>query len=257
MSAAGQTDPALAASADDEEASAWAEFVANRSAAARGRLFSSYAGFARQIARRHFLDRRGGDIEYPDLCQLAYAGLLEAIDRFDPARGAPFRGYAGRRVSGSIRDGVSKTSEIRQQASFRNRMRYERTRSLTAGKDTAETRSVDDALKAFEDLVIGLALGFVLDGAGPYQGEEPRDLRAGPYESLAWADCVRQIMVVVSSLPEREQAVIRGHYFDDLDFTQIAAMLGLSRARISQLHRAGVTLLKKRLSARGDFRLER
>lgn len=250
-----ESDAALASSADDEEASTWADFLATGSAAARARLFSRHAAFARQIARRHFLDRRGGDLEYPDLCQLAYAGLLEAIDRFDPERGPPFRGYSARRVSGSIRDGIAKTSEVRQQTSFRNRIRYERARSL-AENHSAEQRSVDEALKAFEHLAVGLALGFMLEGAGSDPGGEPRDLRAGPYESLAWADCVRQITAAVSSLPEREQAVIRGHYFNELDFTLIAALLGLSRSRVSQLHRAGVDMLRKRLSQRGDFRLE-
>lgn len=259
MIARARSDITPVVSSADDEATLWAAFVTGKSSSARSRLFTLHAPFARRIAKRHFLGRKGGDIEYPDLCQLAYAGLLEAIDRFDPAKGAPFRGYAARRITGSVLDGVSKTSEMRQQASYRNRVRYERARSLMAGDGAAsEQAPLAEAMRLFEELTIGLALGFMLDGTGLYQSEEGPDLReTGAYESLAWGDSVRQLTDAVESLPEREQAVIRGHYLEDLDFAQVAALLGVGKARISQLHRSGIALLKKRLAAQPDFRLER
>ena len=62
--------------------------------------------FARMIAARHFRGRRTGDIEFAELSQLAFIGLLEAIDHYDPAVGVPFRRYAGRRISGAMLDGL-------------------------------------------------------------------------------------------------------------------------------------------------------
>ena len=88
-------------SAPDEEAGLWADLRGHRSAAARERLFTLHFPFARQMAKRHFFDRTGGDIEFADLCQLASAGLLESIDRFDPAAAVPFRAYAARRITGA------------------------------------------------------------------------------------------------------------------------------------------------------------
>ena len=92
------------------EALLWKAYVADRSARPRERLFDFYLPFARLVAARHFRRRRGGDIEFAEFCQSAYAGLLEAIDHFDPDRGVPFKGYAHGRISGSITDAVQRSS---------------------------------------------------------------------------------------------------------------------------------------------------
>ena len=131
----------LAEAPPPDEAALWQAVRSKASPPARERLFSLYSDFAGRIARRHFMDRRTGDIQQDDLRQLAYAGLLEAIDRFDPDRGIPFRGYAARRISGSILDGLAKMSEVREQISFRNRARAERVRSLSLSAADADALS--------------------------------------------------------------------------------------------------------------------
>lgn len=233
----------------------WSEFRQRPTPALRASLFSMHAEFARQIARRHFLDRKRGDIELPDLYQMAYAGLLEAIDRYDPERGAPFRGYAGRRITGSVLDGLSKMSEARGQASFRRRTRHERAQSLAGEGDRAG--APPESLDWLSELAIGLALGFMLEDAGFYASDSTADRRPDAYETLAWRENRQRLLAAVASLPEREQAVVRGHYFDDLDFERIGAMLGVGKARVSQLHKVAVDLLRKRIAATGDFRHRR
>ncbi len=233
----------------------WSRFRSEKTRTARDELFALYAPYARTVAARHFKDRRGGDIEFPDLCQLAYTGLLEAIDRFDPDQGVPFKGYAARRISGSILDGLSKMSELREQASFRNRARYERARSLAASQDLS--KSSGDALDALADLAIGLALGFILEDAGLYTPDDAPDRQIDAYDSLAFRDTVKQLTGALSSLPDREQTVIRCHYFNDLDFSQIGAILGVGRARVSQLHKAAIGRLHKRMATNMNFWLKR
>lgn len=244
--------PAEVASAED---ALWAAFAADRSEEARSRLFALYQSYARRLARRCFLDRARGDIEFPDLCQLAYAGLLEAIDRFDPARGAPFRAFAARRITGSVLDGLADMSELRRQASYRNRARHDRMRSLMDRPPTPGAER--DPMEVLADLAIGLALGFMLEDAGLIAGEDTPDARPDGYESLAWKDDLKSLSDALAGLPERERAILRGHYFEDLDFDRLGAMLGVTRARISQLHRGALGLLRKRLSPGGRFRLER
>lgn len=236
---------------NDEEARLWSAFKTGGSKAAREELFSLYFPFARQIARRHFLDRRSGDIEFGDLSQLACAGLLEALDHYDPGLGVPFKGYAGRRISGSVLDGVAKMSEVREQISFRNRIRTERARSLAVAD--AETLSANEALTALAELAVGLALGFMLEETGAH---EPQ-VRTTAYDSLAWKETVQRLATEVAALPERERLIIRRHYLEGLGFEQIGAMLGVTKGRVSQIHRAAIALLRKRLRNAGEFKLER
>lgn len=223
---------------------------------ARERLFGIYYPFARQLAAKRFYGRSGGTIEFPDLCQLASAGLLEALDRYDPGVGAPFKAYASRRISGSILDGIAKMSEVREQISFRNRIRTERARSLSVTEVDAEAMPVADALQALIDVAVGLALGFMMEGDGVYVADDARDTRASAYESLVWKETVKRMIGEIANLPEREGAILRHHYLSGLNFDQIGALLGVSKGRVSQLHKAAIGLLRKRLKA-SDFKLER
>lgn len=214
----------------------------------------TYLPFARNVARRHFLNR-GGDIELPDLCQMAYAGLLEAIDRFDPAVGAPFVSYAERRVSGSVLDGISKISEVREQISFRNRVRSERAQSFCI--DQPGELSTADALRALAEAAIGLALGFMFEGTAIYVATEATDHRADAYESVVWKETVRRVTQAVAELPERDQFVIRGHYLEGVAFETLAISLGVTKGRVSQLHRAALMVLKSKLQNPVQFDLKR
>jgi len=251
----GTSTPVLPSGLEDDEVQLWRAFRQDRLPDAREALFSLHVPFARQIARRHYVERTSADIEFPDLCQLAYAGLLEALDRFDEDRGVPFRRYAAKRITGSIRDGVAKMSEVREQISFRSRNRSERAQSLAAAD--ADSLPLPDALQALIDIAVGLALGFMLEGTGLFLESDAPDAHGGGYESLAWKEAVQQVMVELAKLPKREQVVIRRHYLDGLTFDQIGTVLNITKSRVSQLHKAAIILLRKRLPGSAGFRLER
>ena len=58
---------------------------------------------------------------------------------------------------------------------------------------------------------------------------------------------------LVLALPEQERRVIQYHYYHGLDFTEIANMLELSKGRISQIHRQGITLIREAHASLGRF----
>lgn len=257
MEASGDMARSFDAPPDDggKEAALWREFRTQGSDEARQKLFDIHSAFARQIAKRHFLDRKSGDLELADLCQFAYTGLLEALDRFDPGRGAPFRAYASRRIRGSVLDGLSHLSERREQLSFRQRARKERLKSLTV--DDPEKLSASEAMLALIEMATGLALGFMLEGSGLYVTQDQADHNRSPYESTAWNESVRSVTAEISNLPAQEHKVIRYHYLEGLSFEHIATALGVSKGRISQIHRAALRSLRERLSPAPVFRLEK
>jgi RNA polymerase sigma factor for flagellar operon FliA len=248
-----QTASSLLPDSAEAEGALWDALRSTGSGAAREKLFALYLPFARSIAARHFRRGMGGEIEFGDLFQLACAGLLEALDRFDPALGVPFRAYAGRRIGGSILSGIAKMSEVREQISFRNRTRRERTASLS--RPGADALPAADALESLIDVAVGLAIGFMLEGTGLYLDEGERDA-PGAYEGLVWEEAMRRIMAELDRLPQREQGIIRHHYLHGVPFEEIAAALGLSKGRVSQMHKAALALLRKRLGP-AHFRLER
>jgi RNA polymerase sigma factor FliA len=247
-----------AAASDDAERALWFAFKTEGSLLAREKLFNLHQPFARNIARRHYRERSRGDLDIHDLQQLAYTGLLEALDRFDPGRGAPFRPFAAHRISGAVRDGLSHMTEVREQLSWGHRARRERMASLADGEatdlDTAQ------AMAVLADLAVGLAIGFMLEGTGLFvDGEEAEAGTAPPtaYESLAWKEMVGQLQAELTVLPERERTILREHYLNGVSFDQLVDLLGLSKGRVSQIHRAALLLLRKRMGEHGFFRLGR
>jgi RNA polymerase sigma factor for flagellar operon FliA len=238
-----------------EEDSLWRAVRDDRSAAAREKLFTAYLPFARALAGRQFRIRGGGDVEFEDLLQLACAGLLEAIDRFNPERGVPFKGFAVRRITGSMSDGIAKMNEVREQIRFRSRVHRDRLRSLAP--DDRVPVPAGRAMEVLVDMAVGLALGFMLEGTTLYHQEGDAGMAPTAYDGLAWKELVERAASEVARLPDRDRRIIELHYVEDVNFDQIAALLGLSKGRISQLHKAAMLLLRKRLSAGAGFRLER
>src|SRR5689334_18147175 len=64
----------------------------------REQLIMRHAGLVRSIARRY----HGRGLAQEDIEQTGYLGLIQAVDRYDPARGVPLRAYAARTIEGEI-----------------------------------------------------------------------------------------------------------------------------------------------------------
>jgi RNA polymerase sigma factor for flagellar operon FliA len=127
-------------------------------------------------------------------------------------------------------------------------------RSLAAGR--TGRMEAGEAMEALVDMAVGLALGFMLEGTGLYHDQEEPSMETTAYDSLAWKQTVDRLVAELARLPERDRLIIRLHYMEDVNFDQIAVLLDLSKGRISQLHKAALMLLRKRVSGAGGFRLE-
>jgi RNA polymerase sigma factor (sigma-70 family) len=90
------------------EVDGWlAEYAASRDPGLRERIILAYLGLADRLASR-FRHSRGTNRE--DLVQTARAGLIAAIDRYDPDRGTPFVPYAVACVVGEVKRYLRDTS---------------------------------------------------------------------------------------------------------------------------------------------------
>lgn len=221
------------------EASLWRRLRFDDEARCRELLFDRYRVLARAIAKGEFRRRPAYGLEKSDFEQLAYSGLLEAIDRFDPERGAPFEAFARPRIRGAISDGVARSSESSAQYSHRRRIEVERLRSLH------KANADGDFVAELADLAATLAIGIVAEQAKALESEAVAELDA--YETLSWRDMQLRVLKEIEALPDSERSVVQQHYVHGVSFAQIARMLGLSKGRISQLHRAGLMRVRERL----------
>ena len=81
----------------------WRNWKERGDSGSRDRLVLAYAPMVRYIASRKVRELPA-QCELDDLASSGLVALMEAIDRFDPAKGASFEQYAWTRVAGALVD---------------------------------------------------------------------------------------------------------------------------------------------------------
>jgi RNA polymerase sigma factor for flagellar operon FliA len=223
-------------------AALWSAFATSRDPDLRNRLIVFYQPLAKQLAIRTYVLRRDDSVSFADYLQYAHVGLVESVDRFDPRRAVLFETFATYRIRGAILNGLAKESELAAQRGYWAERMRERTQSLKHA--TVTDGEVDEALKGFVGVTVGLALGLLLE-----QPVEPADESAGanPYAATALAQAAGRVRQLVGRLPERERTLVELHYFRHEAFQDIAARFGISKGRVSQLHAQALKRLRKLL----------
>jgi len=222
----------------------WAIWSKDRSQAARDKLVNRYTELVRIIAAKTFRHRYSDELEFADYVQFGMVGLLESIDRYDPAFGNKFETFASHRILGALLNGVETLSEKQQQIASRRRIRAERARHLADGAQIREARAATDVLHRLADVAVGLAIGYMLDNAGMYLDGEPSSGNT-PYEQVEMAELRQRMAMLVDELPAQERRVIRAHYFQNVQFEEVARTLELTKGRVSQIHHAALRRLRE------------
>ncbi|WP_181782563.1 sigma-70 family RNA polymerase sigma factor, partial [Pseudonocardia pini] len=70
-----------------------------------------------------------------------------------------------------------------------------------------------------------------------------------PAEIAEHAETVRELVVAVADLEERDRQVVRLYYLENRTLAEIGRMLGVTESRVCQLHARLVTRLRVRLTA--------
>ncbi|MER8007707.1 SigB/SigF/SigG family RNA polymerase sigma factor [Streptomyces sp. NPDC094149] len=211
--------------------------------AVRDELVTAWLPMAHRIAGR-FRDR-GESVE--DLRQVAALGLVKAIDRFDPERGA-FESYAVPTITGEVkrhfRDRMWALRVPRRVQELRNKVRVAR-RELTQTPGSPEptvaalaahTGLTEDeincgleALESFSTLSLDAEL------SGDDDGYSLADTLGAPDVSYDVVIDRESAKEGLRRLPERERAILYMRFFEDMTQSRIADQLGISQMHVSRL----------------------
>lgn len=175
--------------------------------------------------------------------QLAYEALIQSVDRFEPYKSVPFEAFARMRINGHIANGLAQTSEAAAQYRYRQRAERDRLRSLRNPAD-----ALADPIAALSSLSAAIAIGLMLEADFSSAVEAIPDPAPSAYDSLAWNELHRHVHGLIDALPDQEAYVVQQHYRNDVSFQQIAVLMGLSKGRVSQIHRAALQRLRGRLA---------
>jgi RNA polymerase sigma factor FliA len=152
-------------------------------------------------------------------------------------------------MHGSILDGLERATEKQQQIATRQRLEAQRRESLKdTGASSPASRTPEQLLKYVAEAGLAFALGWLLDGTGMVEaGEKTENIPF--YRSVAMRELREHVLELVNALPVQEKVVIQSHYLQEVSFEEISARLGLSRGRISQIHRTGLIHLREAMVA--------
>ena len=235
-----------------DELGAWSGWRDLKDVACRERLISHYLSYARIVAASYYRRRFHDEIEFEEYLQLASVGLLESIDRFDPSHGVQFKTFAARRMHGAILNGLEKVTEKQQQIAFRKQLQADRRDSLKHGGTAGGVKknAPEDLFRNLANVGIGLALAYLLEGTGMIDAQEEGAEHHGYYQRVELRQLQQRIRELVDELSEQERTVVRCHYLQEMQFSDIATMLGLSKGRIAQVHRQALERLRSTLQGR-------
>lgn len=212
------------------------------SAAQRDEMFMLHQGLVRAIAWKTH-QRLPRNVEMDDLVAYGQIGLLEAIAAFDATRGRKFTTYAWHRIRGAMLDGLG-TMAWFDRAAFEGRQ-YERKptdNAATAASPAAQGVAADAAEKppARRPVQTDLQNVSVMSREGD----------AG--EASLHLELVMFLRDLLSALPEREAALVRGTFFEGRTLTEAARRVGISTAWASRLQTRTLADLRIALE-RGGF----
>lgn len=219
----------------------WRSMQETRDRDSRQQLIKHYMPLANSIAANLYTQRADNDAEFGDYLHYAYTGLIESIDRYIPFGDAAFSTYAGYRIRGSVLSGIQTLSERKEQAAFRAQVRRSRVSSLCEDGPASGPRALFEEMV---ELAVGLALGYMLEDSGVFQDKNAA-LGDTTYKATHIAELYQRLQLAVAELPEREQLLIRYHYYHHVSFDHISEILDIGKSRVSQLHKRALEHIRK------------
>ncbi|HEX7650905.1 MAG TPA: sigma-70 family RNA polymerase sigma factor [Noviherbaspirillum sp.] len=231
----------------------WHAYRQNGDPALREQLIEHYLPFARMLAAKTYANRIQAELEFSDYLQFASVGLIESVDRFDPAITPRFEAFSALRINGAILNGIVSLSEKHEQISARKHLLADRAKALKSEMAKPKPKDTEAVFSYLAELAIGLAVGFALEGTGMYQQEE-ESYEESVYGSIELKHLYKKVAELLECLPDKERRVIKLHYLQQIPFEEIAGMFGLSKGRISQIHKSALERLKAGFGSNLDFR---
>ena len=198
----------------------WRAYETEKPVAVRNRIAEHYLPLVRLVAGRIAISLPQ-HVDREDLLSSGFFGLLDAIERYELARGNKFETYAGVRVRGAMLDHLRAKDwipvSVRQ-----NIKKYEKAVAHLEGElgrtatDEELAEELDLTIEGLHHLEGQVSAATVIPLEEYLRTDSPTSLEDGPVEHAEWTEVKETLAAAIEKLPEKERTVITLYYYDEL-----------------------------------------
>lgn len=248
---------------EHEEDVRWEEYRKTKAPALRDKFIRQYMPLVKYVAGKVAVGMPGS-VEFDDLVGFGEFGLLDAIEKYDPAKNVKFKTYAVTRIRGAIFDELRQIDWVPRSVRQKSREIEDTINTLESklGRP-AEDSEIADALGISEDeyrkTIMKVSGTSVLSLNDVWYSSDDSDKMSigdsiespssmNPDVIVEREEIKKVITQAINELPEKEKMVIVLYYHEDLTFKEIGQVLDVSESRISQLHTKANLRLRAKLT---------
>ena len=204
-----------------------------------------------------------------DITSYGVEGLISAIEKFTPDKGARFETYALMRIRGTIIDKIrsqdwiprSTRRKIKEIKIVGEHLKQRLGRAATTTELANAMNMEKDKIEAL--LAEDTQVSSIYDKKGT--AEESVELidtiqdeqQQSPLERLVDNDVKQELQMALKRLPERERMIMVLYYHENMTLKEIGETINVSESRVCQLHAQAIMKLKNILSTSRSDRLKR
>ncbi|MBP3191953.1 sigma-70 family RNA polymerase sigma factor [Natronogracilivirga saccharolytica] len=182
-----------------------------------------------------------------DLESAAITGLIQALDSYDCSKKIQFNTYAYYRIRGNVIDYLRKVDQLPRI----QRTNYGRAQDIIdqmsqklgrVPEDEEVAAELDISLEDYRMMLSSVQQRNALSLDSRFDSEDGSmyDTMPDPDSEQPDSGMLQDAMIIklrdkIGKLPERERLILTLYYFEDMTLSEIAVLLGLSEARISQI----------------------
>ena len=237
---------------DNSTAALLQDYLCTRDEAVRNEIVLKNLSLVRSCA----LSLRNMYIKFGDVDDVVNEGviaLMDAIETYDPDKGAKFETYATLKIRGAIIDFIRKQDWIpRSVRKFArdldnaNSLLYNQYNRMPTTSELSEymEMSEEKLLKCMAEASTTVTLSFeellYEDNFDSHPSSSGEATDAG----ILRDECRRIIADAIDSLKEKEKQVITLYYFKNMKYSDISKALGISESRVCQINTKATLTLK-------------
>lgn len=245
----------------------WEKYLANKANKDfRDKLIVQYIYLARYVVGRIKVNLPPS-FSFEDVVSFGIEGLIDAIEKYYPTKGAKFESYALMRIRGSIIDKIRSSDwlprtlrkKIKDIKLTTERLKQQMGRAPST-KEVADFMGMTEE-KVLEILSSDVSINSIYDKKGT--GDDSVEIidtiedenSNRPEEEIERTDAKKELENALKKLPERERTLLVCYYHENMTLKEIGEAINVSESRVCQLHSQAIMKLRNILSTSRSERM--